>query len=70
MADEADQAQAYETDSLARSLAAIPRYQGESATDCEQCGNPIPERRREAIAGCALCAPCQTKADLKARHGL
>ena len=35
-------------------------YQGESATECEECGEPIPEARRKAIA-CKYCLPCQTK---------
>ncbi len=35
-------------------------YQGESATDCEECGEPIPEARRKAIA-CKYCLPCQIK---------
>jgi len=34
-------------------------YQGESATECEECGEPIPEARRMAIA-CKYCLPCQT----------
>lgn len=33
-------------------------YQGESATHCEECGEPIPEARRKAIA-CRYCLPCQ-----------
>lgn len=68
MADEADQAQAYETTTLERSLAAVPRYSGESATECEACANPIPEGRQAAVKGCRLCAPCQNHADQQARH--
>lgn len=34
-------------------------YTGESATHCEECGEPIPEARRKAIA-CKYCLPCQT----------
>ncbi|WP_228778871.1 TraR/DksA C4-type zinc finger protein [Methylobacter sp. BlB1] len=34
-------------------------YTGESAIDCEECGEPIPESRRKAIA-CKYCLPCQT----------
>lgn len=33
-------------------------YDGESATHCEECGEPIPEARRKAIA-CRYCLPCQ-----------
>lgn len=34
-------------------------YSGESATHCEECGEPIPEARRKAIA-CKYCLSCQT----------
>ena len=34
-------------------------YQGESASHCMECGEPIPEARRRAIA-CQYCLPCQT----------
>lgn len=34
-------------------------YTGESATHCEECGEPIPEARRKAIA-CKYCLACQT----------
>lgn len=35
-------------------------YSGESASHCEECGEPIPEARRKAIA-CQYCLPCQTR---------
>ncbi len=30
-----------------------------SATHCRDCGEEIPERRRELVAGCQRCADCQ-----------
>jgi phage/conjugal plasmid C-4 type zinc finger TraR family protein len=33
---------------------------GESLTQCEDCGGPIPEARRQAIPGVRLCMPCQS----------
>ncbi|WP_132731459.1 TraR/DksA family transcriptional regulator [Raoultella sp. BIGb0138] len=30
-----------------------------SATHCVDCGDPIPARRRELVAGCQRCAECQ-----------
>jgi phage/conjugal plasmid C-4 type zinc finger TraR family protein len=33
---------------------------GESATHCEECDNPIPEARRKAIPGVRLCVACQS----------
>jgi RNA polymerase-binding transcription factor DksA len=35
-------------------------YTGESAINCEECGEPIPEKRRQAIA-CKYCLACQHK---------
>jgi len=32
---------------------------GESLALCEACGQPIPQARREAIAGVRLCVACQ-----------
>lgn len=30
-----------------------------SAYECEECGEPIPEARRQAVLGCRLCIDCQ-----------
>jgi phage/conjugal plasmid C-4 type zinc finger TraR family protein len=32
---------------------------GESATDCADCGEPIPEPRRLAVIGVKRCVDCQ-----------
>lgn len=40
---------------------------GESLTHCEECGDEIPQRRREAIAGVRLCVACQEAADAEQR---
>lgn len=37
------------------------RSSGDSCTHCEECGEPIPETRRKAIAGCKMCIVCQTE---------
>jgi phage/conjugal plasmid C-4 type zinc finger TraR family protein len=42
--------------------------QGPSATHCDDCGEAIPEPRREAVAGVRLCIACQEKADAEIRH--
>ena len=34
------------------------RYEGESAHECVECGNEIPERRRQSIAGTQHCTEC------------
>lgn len=44
-------------------LAQIPRYTGISATECE-CGETIPEGRRQAIPGVQLCVGCAERVAL------
>ena len=41
-------------------------FTGESAINCEECGEPIPESRRKAIA-CKYCLSCQTEMERKLR---
>lgn len=48
-------------------LAARQQYQGTSATHCRDCEDPIPERRRVAIAGCQRCASCQQDHERRSR---
>lgn len=37
--------------------------EGESLTHCEECGDEIPQRRREAVPGVRLCVACQEELD-------
>jgi phage/conjugal plasmid C-4 type zinc finger TraR family protein len=48
-------------DEIARVRSRLP--QGESLTDCEDCGEPIPEARRKALPGVRLCIACQEEQD-------
>ena len=41
---------------------------GESRTHCVDCGEPIPERRREALPGVRKCVPCQSEDDRDVAH--
>ena len=41
---------------------------GESITHCEDCGEPIPERRRAALPGVRTCIACQSERDAQVRH--
>ncbi len=41
---------------------------GDSAFECECCGNPIPEARRLAVTGCTMCVDCQAIDELKQQH--
>lgn len=45
---------------------------GESAADCVDCGEPIPEARRKALPGVKLCIDCQEERDarFRARPGI
>ncbi|PFG55742.1 TraR/DksA family transcriptional regulator [Vibrio sp. ES.051] len=45
-------------DQLKRS---VQSRQQESAQECYECGDEIPEARRLVIAGCRYCATCQAE---------
>ena len=45
-------------DAVARFRASIPR--GPSLSECEECGEPIPLARQQAVAGCTMCIDCAT----------
>ena len=36
---------------------------GESATECDDCSDPIPKRRRDALPGVRTCVSCQEQRD-------
>jgi phage/conjugal plasmid C-4 type zinc finger TraR family protein len=38
---------------------------GKSAKECDDCGEPIPKRRREALPGVRTCVACQAQRDAK-----
>jgi len=38
---------------------------GESASHCDECGEEIPQARRDAIAGVRFCVQCQSDLDDK-----
>lgn len=40
---------------------------GPSAADCESCGEPIPDIRRQAVPGCTRCVDCQQHAEREGR---
>jgi phage/conjugal plasmid C-4 type zinc finger TraR family protein len=48
-------------DELARIQAGRPA--GDSLTHCVECGEPIPEKRRELVAGVRFCIDCQRERD-------
>ncbi len=54
------------TDAVLRARALMP--QGESAEDCADCGEPIPNKRRAALAGVRTCVACQSVRDRSVQH--
>lgn len=68
MADDIDIAQERQERALEQQLAQRVQYKGESAEFCEECGDAIPQARRELIPGVQLCVSCQSVRDDKSRH--
>lgn len=66
MADDVDKANEYAADDIGH---AVQRARDEanrqrnphavSNTHCDECGDQIPEGRRQAVSGCELCAECK-----------
>lgn len=53
-------------DAVAGARARMPA--GESLEHCEDCGEPIPDRRRTALPGVRTCVACQSQRDRSVRH--
>ena len=56
-----DQIDATVEDGVKRARDQLPR--GESLEHCEECGDAIPEARRQAVPGVRLCIKCQAEHD-------
>lgn len=50
-------------DAVQRARSNMPR--GESLHECEECGQTIPQARREAVPGVRLCVECQSELDAR-----
>ena len=48
-------------DAIKRARAGLPS--GPSLSQCEECGEAIPDARRLALPGVRLCVACQVEAD-------
>jgi phage/conjugal plasmid C-4 type zinc finger TraR family protein len=57
------QAGAEQREAALRRQAAASRPLGASLTHCDDCGEAIPQKRREAAPGCTRCIACQTEAE-------
>ena len=66
--DGAVQDQIDDTVSDAVSAARARMPQGESEQYCVECGEEIPERRREALPGVKTCISCQSGRDRAIAH--
>ena len=56
-----DQIDATIEDAVKRARSELPRGKGLSI--CEECNQPIPQARRDAIPGVRLCVGCQSELD-------
>ena len=50
-------------DAIALARARMPS--GDSATECDDCGEPIPKKRRDALPGVRTCVACQAERDAR-----
>ena len=60
-----EQIEASVSDAVGRARSRLGR--GESLHECEDCGEAIPEARRQALPGVRRCVQCQEIADEAAR---
>lgn len=58
MADVIDITTEREADILSAAIANRTRYVGVSAHECAECGDTIPQGRRDAVPGVQLCVEC------------
>jgi len=59
-----DQIDATVKDGISRVQSRLP--QGPALAHCAECGNEIPEARRNAVPGVRFCLPCQQSHDSEA----
>lgn len=61
MSDQIDRANELAEKAREAALAKILQNQTActSLLECEECGEPIPEKRREMVIGCTRCFDCQ-----------
>ena len=56
------------TDGVQSARARLPH--GASALECIECGENIPQGRREALPGVATCISCQSGRDTRVIHAM
>lgn len=65
--DRAQKLEQEQRDAALRQQTAASRQLGASLTHCDDCGEAIPQKRREAAPGCTRCITCQTLAESQRR---
>ncbi|MGQ6551050.1 TraR/DksA family transcriptional regulator (plasmid) [Serratia sp. JSRIV001] len=71
MADIADEAQNEHEKMIERGLMAIrSQFTASSALVCQDCGEPIPERRRHLLPGVKTCVLCQERKEFQHKVGV
>ena len=58
-----DQIDASVDEAVSRARQQLPK--GESAAECDECGQPIPKARQRAVEGVRLCIKCQEEFDAR-----
>lgn len=53
-------------EAVQRARSNLPK--GESAKECDECGDDIPQARREALPGVRFCVKCQSELDESQKH--
>lgn len=72
MSDEAEQASALESLVRNAGISAVAKNMNsrtESLTHCLECGDPIPDKRREAFPGIELCLVCKSEEEKEGKRG-
>lgn len=57
----------FREDAIRQALAAGTPAAAESATHCAECGEEIPEARRQAVPGVSTCIECRSKMERRRR---
>lgn len=60
-----EQAEKLQQAQIEAGISRIQRYEGESLSECAECGDEIPEGRRVAVPGVQHCVSFAQRADIR-----
>ena len=60
-----EQAEKLQQAQIEAGISRIQRYEGESLSECAECGDEILEGRRAAVPGVQHCVACAQRADIR-----